>query len=267
MSAVSRQNTGTRICRGARRAGLALALLGPVPACSGDGSDTETSNLPNFAGQEGEPGPSVTLPGGGVAGYNRPAGMPIGRGAPSGAEAPEVSGPAAAAVDVIPPDPDELEIPDFEAPEDEAAPCSGCVELNVRVNDINQSSDFAFNVGGASGVTRVVWTILVPFNSDQLFIRSVINGQDGDYTVLSANAFRDLDTPVSLVHEFAGVANSVGLKMGSSGAWTGDMRMSIFVDSVTFEGADPSANRTFDGDAQGFAPLGTEREPMVVFHP
>jgi hypothetical protein len=63
-------------------------------------------------------------------------------------------------------------------------------------------------------------------------------GDDHDaqtFTDLDANAFA-INEPVQLVHEYAGTASTVGLAVGSSGAWTGDMTMSVFVDSVTLGG-------------------------------
>jgi hypothetical protein len=40
--------------------------------------------------------------------------------------------------------------------------------------------------------------------------------------------------------------------------------VSVFVDSVTLEGA--NVTYTFDGNAQGFAAQGSERQPMVQLH-
>jgi len=159
---------------------------------------------------------------------------------------------------------EDIEIPVFTPPE-ETPPCNGCVELNVDVNDINQRDNFVFSGGGAS-VTRVVWTIIVPFNSDQLFVQPFVDNNYGTFTDLDANAFA-VDTPVQLVHQYSGVASTVGLAVGSSGAWTGNMTMSVFVDSVTLEGADPSASRTFDTDAQGLVVGSTAHNPKIVYHP
>ena len=83
---------------------------------------------------------------------------------------------------------------------------------------------------------------------------------------MDANAFA-VDTPVQLVQAYSGNANSVGLAIGSSGAWTGDMTMSVFVDSVTLEGAAPAASRTFDAGAQGLANRTNARNPRVIYHP
>jgi hypothetical protein len=197
-----------------------------------------------------------------IDGYGRAPGMAIGTGtldepdeeddetAPAGPQAPV-------------PEPDELEIPMFETPVTSVVPCSGCVQLSAIVDDINQRSQFTFDAGGVQ-VTRVVWTILLPFNSDQLFIRSIVNGGDGPYTFMSANVFGELNTPVELVQQFTGTANTLGIALGSAGAWTGDQRVSVFVDSVTLEGA--NVTHTFDADAEGFTAQGTERQPMVQFH-
>lgn len=239
------------------RAGLgALALLGALTACAGNDPDAQSANLP---------APSVTLPGGGVDNYNRPPGMPIGRGTPSGGEEPLAREPSGGGIEPSPSDVDDLEIPDFEPPEDTPPPCSGCVELSADVNDINQRDTFVFSADGAA-VTRVVWTILVPFNSDQLFVQPFVNNSYGTYTDLDANAF-PIGTPVELVHAYTGNASTVGLAIGSAGAWTGNMTMSVFVDSVTFEGPGASESRTFDTGVEGLVPGSNARNPRIVFHP
>jgi hypothetical protein len=196
-----------------------------------------------------------------IDGYGRAPGMSIGTGTidPPDEEDDDVM-PAPQAPATAP---DELEIPMFETPVAPVVPCTGCVELSAIVDDINQRSQFTFNAGGIQ-VTRVVWTILLPFNSDQLFIRSVVNGSDGPYTFMSANVFSELNTPIEFVHTFTGTANTAGIALGSAGAWTGDQRVSVFVDSVTFEGA--NVTRTFDGDDGGFAAQGMERQPQVQLH-
>ncbi|MEY2934790.1 MAG: hypothetical protein RL033_5539 [Pseudomonadota bacterium] len=197
-----------------------------------------------------------------IDGYGRPAGMSIGTGSVDEPDqeddettTPEPQSPTMA--------PDELAIPTFETPISTVIPCSGCVQLSAIVDDINQRSQFTFNAGGEQA-TRVVWTILLPFNSDQLFIRSIVNGGDGPYTFMSANVFGELNEPVQLVQQFTGAANTLGIALGSAGAWTGDQRVSVFVDSVTLEGA--NVTYTFDADAEGFAAQGTERQPMVQLH-
>ncbi len=254
---------------------VGLCCLGPLlslAACSdgGGGGDPEQPGmLPNLAGA-GQGAPSgagaAGAPAGsvGVAGYDRPPGMLIGRGMAAGGEGGDGMGGSSTTGE----DPTDIEVPLFEPtpPALEGPPCSGCIEISAVIDDPNQSNDFAIDVGGVQ-VTRVVWSILIPFNSDQLFIRSVVDGNDGAYTMLSANNFKDLNTPVEFVHAFSGTANRVGLRIGSAGAWTGNQRMSIFVDSVTLEGAAASANRTFDVDAQGMSSRTAERDPMVLFHP
>jgi len=60
-------------------------------------------------------------------------------------------------------------------------PCSGRVELNVDVDDIDQRDEFVFDAGGVR-VKRVVWTILVSFNSDQLAVQPLVEGKRGEYT-------------------------------------------------------------------------------------
>jgi hypothetical protein len=250
---------------------LAALLAWSLAGCS-DPSDRATSN--NSAAQPFGPG-SPASPGSGsprpnasgmpvvIDGYGRPPGMAIGTGTVDepDQESDQTAAPAPQAPTT---EPEELEIPMFETPVTTVVPCSGCVELSAIVDDINQRSQFTFNTGGVQGVTRVVWTILLPFNSDQLFIRSIVNGSDGPYTFMSANVFGELNTPVELVHTFTGAANTLGIALGSAGAWTGDQRVSVFVDSVTLEGA--KVTHTFDVDAEGFAAQGTERQPLVQFH-
>lgn len=234
-----------------------FACSASVAACSGGGSesDPEQGGLPN------SPGSGV-----GVRGYNRSAGMPIGQGPAQSTEDPPepmlgVGGSASTPSE----DPGDIEIPSFETPMEDPPPCSGCVELNMHVSDINQRDTFSFSAGGVN-VTRVVWTLIIPFNSDQLFVQPFVNSAYGTYTDLDANAFAQ-DTPVQLVHQFSGTANDVGIAVGSSGAWTGNMTMSVFVDSVTLEGAEATASRTFDSDAQGMTPRTLYYNPQVVFHP
>jgi hypothetical protein len=252
---------------------LSVFALGAwLAACSSeDGADPSGSVLPNAPppASSSNANPPAAGTGGtesapGVDNFNRPAGMPIGRGNGTGATEGNLSG--APVVPSQADDDDEIEIPVFEDPNaDQAPPCAGCIELNVDVNDINQRDDFGFSAGGVN-VTRVVWTIIVPFNSDQLFVQPFVDATYGTYTDLDANAFA-IDTPIRLVHEFSGTANTVGLALGSAGAWTGNMTMSVYVDSVTLEGAAASASRTFDADAQGMATRTSAHNPKVVFHP
>jgi hypothetical protein len=248
---------------------IAAALLA---ACGSDDGSAEPGAPPPFtAGGSDSPGPASTAPGAGgaddapgVANYNRPPGMPIGQssGAPTPGEGDLAGTPIAPSQ---PGDDSEIEIPVFEDPTaDDAPPCSGCIELNVLVDDINQRDDFVFTAGGVN-VTRVVWTIIVPFNSDQLFVQPFVNESYGTYTDLDANAFT-VDTPVQLVHQFSGTANTVGLAIGSAGAWTGNQTMQVFVDSVTLEGA-ATGSRSFDADAQGVANRTNAHQPRVVYHP
>jgi hypothetical protein len=248
---------------------LALLLGGLAAGCS-DGSE-RTSNTTeaaqpfgpssSAAGGSGGPSPNAGGMAAAIDGYGRPPGMAIGTGI---IDPPDEDGEPATTPDPQLPaaEPDDLEIPMFEEPV-AVVPCSGCVELSAVVDDINQRSQFTFTAGGEQ-VTRVVWTILLPFNSDQLFIRSIVNGSDGPYTFMSANVFSELNTPLEFVHPFTGVANTLGIALGSAGAWTGDQRVSVFVDSVRLEGA--NVTYTFDGSAQGFAAQGTERQPMVQLH-
>lgn len=248
-----------------------LAPLGfiALAACSSDDGDPGGMGPGTFDGAApADPSGGTMLPPAdpapGVSNYERPLGMPIGQAAP---EEGDIE-PSAEGTEATPGDDSEagedIEIPVF-TPMEEAPPCNGCVELNVDVNDINQRDNFVFS-GDNANVTRVVWTIIVPFNSDQLFVQPFVDNNYGTFTDLDANAFA-IDTPVQLVHEYSGPASTVGLAIGSSGAWTGNMTMSVYVDSVTLEGADPSASRTFDADAQGLVVGSYAHNPKIVYHP
>jgi hypothetical protein len=204
---------------------------------------------------------------GGVRGFGRPPGMHIGTGGSAVAEAPqdEVS-------EAVPPEARtgaELNIPYFDAaparPSVAAAPCSGCLELQLDVSDINQRDEFAIALGGVQ-LTRVVWTVLVNFNSDQLAVQPFVDDVYGKYMSLHVNTF-PLATAVEVVQDFEGeAAQWVGLKVGSSGAWTGNQTMSVFVNGLRIEG--PGAvSRTFDIGAEGLAPRTQSRNPRLVFHP
>jgi hypothetical protein len=250
------------------RCAAALACL--LAGCS-DASERTSSTTgaaqpfgPGSASSPGSNSPRANASGSvtRIDGYGRPAGMSIGTGS---VDQPDQEDDATSTPEPQSPtmEPDELAIPMFETPVSTVVPCSGCVQLSAIVDDINQRSQFTFNAGGQQ-VTRVVWTILLPFNSDQLFIRSIVNGGDGPYTFMSANVFGELNKPVELVQQFTGATNTLGIALGSAGAWTGDQRVSVFVDSVTLEGA--NVTYTFDADAEGFAAQGAEREPMVQFH-
>jgi hypothetical protein len=247
--------------------GVAFAPLLALVACSG-GEGPEGSGPGAFmpgsstAGSGGTTLPPAD-PAPGVSNYERPLGMPIGQAPPEPGASPSGEVPGATPDDDIEAGED-IEIPVF-MPEEEPPPCSGCVELNVDVNDINQRNSFVFSGGGAN-VTRVVWTIIVPFNSDQLFVQPFVDNNFGTFTDLDANAFA-VDTPAQLVHQYSGTAGTVGIAIGSSGAWTGNMTMSVFVDSVTLEGADASASRTFDNDVQGLLVASTTYNARIVYHP
>jgi hypothetical protein len=231
--------------------GASLGSLQP----SGSGSN------PDAPGSRGSTAPGKPAV---IEGFGRAPGMAIGTGVPDDTGGDD-DGPSTSAPSTAPAESDDIAIPVFEeTPAPAVVPCTGCVELSAILDDINQRSDFTFNVGGVQ-VTRVVWTLLLSFNSDQLFIRSIIDGNDGPYTSMSANTFGALNTPVQFVHPFSGTAMNIGIAFGSQGAWTGEQRISVFVDSVTLEG--PSGtSRTFDADAGGFAPRGTDRQPLVQFH-
>lgn len=248
--------------------GATLGLCLALSACSGENDPavegamsapgSAAPSAPN--GSPAGPGGSGVSPG--VANYDRPVGMPIGQGASGTVPVPDAPPVATPDEDVAVDE--ELEIPVF-VPMEEPPPCTGCVELRVDVNDINQRDNFVFGAS-ATNVTRVVWTIIVPFNSDQLFVQPFVDSAYGAFTDLDANAFA-VDTPVQLVHQYSGNAGTVGLAVGSSGAWTGDMTMSVFVDSVTLEGADAAANRTFDADVGGFVVGSNTHNPQIIYHP
>ena len=83
-------------------------------------------------------GPSANATG--VAHYGRPRGMPIGTGPshgelddPDGTPPLEVTGSTG------------LAVPKFGVAEPPPPPCSGCVELSLYLNDINQHDEFAFD--------------------------------------------------------------------------------------------------------------------------
>ena len=203
----------------------------------------------------------------GVARFNRPPGMPIGTGASGGQlDDPEAvlaldepatnaappgtdvasSGGASRAVAPTPP-----------------VPCSGCVELRVDVNDINQRDEFVFAAGGAP-ITRVVWTVRVNFNSDQLAVQPFVDGKYGPYTNLHVNTF-PLGAPVQVVQEHAGKAQHIGLAVGSSGAWTGNQTMSVFIDSVSVEGP-RGFTQSFETGSEGLEPRTHANNPQHVFN-
>lgn len=195
----------------------------------------------------------------GVAGFGRPPGMPIGTGAAGNALEEEASEEPAQSEAVAL----ALQKPEA-APEVAAAPCTGCVELSLLVTDINQRDEFALALDG-SAVRRVVWTLLVNFNSDQLAVQPFIDGTLGKYTALHVNTF-PLGEPVELEQTFDGDAQVIGLVVGSSGAWTGNQRMSLFVDAVRVEGEHP-LSKSFTSGAEGLAPRTQRREPRVASHP
>lgn len=247
-----------------RRRTSAWVLIAGLASLACSGGETDNGGDPEQSGLPSLPPQSAGFEG--VRGYDRAPGMTIGQGATVDTEG-EPDEPMlglGGAPNTPSEDPDDIEIPTFETPTEDPPPCAGCVELNVDVSDINQRDTFAFSAGGVN-VTRVVWTLIIPFNSDQLFVQPFVDSAYGTYTQLHANTFA-IDTPVQLVHQYSGPANNVGLALGSSGAWTGNMTMSIFVDAVTLEGAD-AASKTFDADAQGLTARSAARNPQVVFHP
>lgn len=219
-----------------RRQGPALAALFVTAMCAACG-----------AVQEGT----------GVAHYDRPPGMPIGTGATGG----ELEEPPAQV------DNGDLAIPRYELPaasEAPAAPCGGCVELSVYVNDINQRDEFAIAVGDVP-ITRVTWTIRVTFNSDQLAVQPFVDDVYGKYTNLHVNTF-PLGVPVRVEQEIARRAGVIGLVLGSSGAWTGDQTIGVFVDSVSVEGPRPF-EKSFDAGLEGLAPRTSLCQPKATHHP
>ena len=198
----------------------------------------------------------------GVGNFERAPGMSIGTGASGSLDEGEAAIPPAEVTDNT-----DLDIPAFQsAPAvlpPARVPCSGCVELTVDVNDINQRDEFVLDAGGVR-VTRVVWTVLVNFNSDQLAVQPFVAGKYGKYTALHVNTF-PLGTPVEVAQDFQGKAHGIGLVVGSSGAWTGNQTMSVFVDSVRVEGP-RGFTRSFDTSAEGLLPRTEKHHPKVVFH-
>lgn len=220
--------------------------------------------LVGCAGQSGTPAPAV-----GVRGFGRAPGMAIGTGAPSSPRDHRDDTLEALPLELL--RGRELAIPQFESgalPPADAVPCSGCVELQVDVNDINQRDEFALALPGVR-LKRVVWTLLVNFNSDQLAVQPFVDGVYGKYTSLHVNTF-PLATAVEVVQELDGKAREreaqhVGLKVGSSGAWTGNQTMSVFVSELRIEGQSV-LRKLFDAGPEGLQPLTQSRNPRVVFH-
>jgi hypothetical protein len=259
--------------------GLGLALMASLGCSSEPDAAASETNGSSGSGAANEANPGSPNGSGGsgtitgVANFNRPAGMAIGTGASGprldpGEGEPEAGG--SGGLPVVPPEekPADIEIPDFETPPPPAAPpCSGCVELNVLVNDINQRDDFVFSAGGV-GVTQVVWHLIIPFNSDQLFVQPFVDSAYGTFTDLDANAF-PVGMPATVTQTLAASvnANNIGLAVGSSGAWTGNMTMSVFVDAVTIAGAGAAASRSFDAGLEGLATRTSAHSPAVVYHP
>lgn len=139
----------------------------------------------------------------------------------------------------------------------------------MRVDDINQRANFAMLLDAADRVTatRVVWTVIVPFNSDQLFLQPNAGGRSGAYTNLHINNFEP-GTAVEFIQELVPPVevSQLIMSIGSSGAWTGDMTMQLFIDSVEIVTED-GANRVVDAGLEGFATSSRNFEPEVQFHP
>lgn len=206
----------------------------------------------------------------GVRGFGRQPGMAIGTGPASSARTPldEAAEAVPAELRNVAHVPVPQLAPALAQPADQAPPCSRCVELQVDVSDINQRDEFAMAVGGTR-VERVVWTVLVNFNSDQLAVQPFIDDVYGKYTSLHVNTF-PLGIAVEVVQELHGRAaearvQHVGLKVGSSGAWTGNQTMSVFVSELRIEGAS-ARHELFDAGPAGLQPRTQSRNPRVVFH-
>lgn len=196
-----------------------------------------------------------------IQGYGRPPGLPIGTGGSVG-EPPDL--------DATPP-PEVTDLPLLAIPKaplaaqpPPPAPCTGCVELSVYLNDVDQHDDFAFDAGGAS-VTRVVWTLATNFNSDQLVVQPFVDSRRGKTAEIDANTF-PLGKPVELTQEIAGKARWVGLVLGSLDSWSVDQRVSLFVLGVRAEGPQ-GFDKTFRHDAEGLVPRTRHRQPRVEPHP
>lgn len=237
--------------RGGSLAGLLLLALG---ACAAN----QASRL-----DDGTPARSARP--------RRPPGMPIGTGAAGGTLEPGDGAPVTVAALDTPPaevtaglvEPASPSTP-ATATRAPAIPCTGCIELQVDVDDINQRDEFAFMTDG-SPITRVVWTLRVNFNSDQLAVQPFVDGERGKYTALHVNTF-PLGQPVEVAQDFKGKGRAVGLVVGSSGAWTGNQTMSVFIDSVSVEGPHGST-RSFATDAEGVAPCTSAHNPKIALHP
>jgi hypothetical protein len=75
-------------------------------------------------------------------------------------------------------------------------PLRGLRRAQRRRQRHNQRDEFSFDAGGAA-ITRVVWTILVNFNSDQLAVQPFVDDQFGKYTDLHVNTL-PVATPVQV---------------------------------------------------------------------
>ena len=65
------------------------------------------------------------------------------------------------------------------------------------------------------------------------------------------------------------LAQTIGLVVGSSGAWTGNQVMSVFVESVRIEGPRGSAalDKSFDASPEGLEVRTHEHAGGIVHHP
>jgi hypothetical protein len=106
---------------------------------------------------------------------------------------------------------------------------------------------------------------LVNFNSDQLAVQPFVNDKRGKYTSLHVNTF-PLGKPTLVEQEFKGKADTVGLVVGSSGAWTGNQTMSVFIDEVRVEGPEPFT-KSFTSSEDGLVPRTQNYHPKTVSHP
>jgi hypothetical protein len=222
--------------------------------------------VPAFGACSGEGASRAPAPVVGVGHFNRPPGMPIGIGSDAGTNPLAANAPLV--VDALEPAPAEVlaaaEPERTNAVTTQSVPCAGCLELQVDVDDINQRDEFAFAANGVR-VTRVVWTILVNFNSDQLALQPFVNEARGKYTSLHVNTF-PLGKPVDITQEFAGKVAAFGLVVGSSGAWTGNQTMSVFIDAVRVEGPEPFT-KSFASSDEGLVPRTRKYNAKTVLHP
>lgn len=171
-------------------------------------------------------------------------------------------------------------------------PCTGCLELQVPVAGINQSTAFQFGITPPADFTNgvVTWRIRAPVLNDQTFVQPFsTDGSsfsfDGEFRSVNAtNGFVSADQFFDFVYNLAlkpavdrevvpdagadagpgapiagdfdkSLIIAVGLQVGSAGGFVGESTITLLIDSVTFTGVggDAVADVDFADGASGFA--------------